>query len=71
MKDNVDVDATNPLTNPAVSDEAEVKSYRLMEVVRGRMFCLAHGRQCYLRTTFLGERQWVCPDERHWESLPI
>ena len=67
MTDDRDPDATNPLTEPgAPSDEGpETDDYRLTEIIRGRMFCLAHGRECYCRAVILGESEWVCPDERH------
>lgn len=43
--------------------------FELSEVARGRMMCIAHGRECYRRVTPLGESYWICPDERHREPI--
>jgi hypothetical protein len=64
---------TNPLTQPEdplsptlpQAEESETDDYQLTEVVRGRMLCLSHGRVCYRRVSMIGEKEWVCPDERH------
>ncbi len=64
---------TNPLTQPedhispsaSQGGQPETEEYQLTEVVRGRMFCIVHGRMCYRMVTVIGESIWVCPDERH------
>ena len=71
MTDDQDPGTTNPLAEPkALDDERpETSEYRLTEIVRGRMFCLVHGRECYRRAVILGEGEWVCPDERHRKNI--
>lgn len=62
----------NPLSdqgaNPSSNESSEVRVIEegvLPEILRGRMFCTVHGRQCYRSITFTGEFVWICPDERH------
>ncbi len=43
--------------------------YELPQVVKGRMLCISHGQVCYRRVSFTGEKEWVCPDERHWKPI--
>ena len=45
------------------------EAYQLGDIVRGRMLCMHHGRICYRRVSFTGEREWVCPDERHGKPI--
>ncbi len=67
---------SKPLDNPLFEPDANQSSpefqrnkpladARLPRIVRGRMFCVAHGRQCYQRNAPTGESEWICPDERH------
>ncbi len=71
MIDKPDSGTSNPLSEtPQSSDEiSDIGEYRLAEVVRGRMFCLAHGRECYRRSAIISESEWVCPDERHRKPI--
>ncbi len=71
MTDDRDSWTTNPLSRPEPLDEEEPETdeYKLNEVFRGRMFCLAHGRECYRRTGITGDNEWVCPDERHQRPI--
>ena len=39
--------------------------YQLPEVTKGRMLCTSHGQICYRRISYTGEKEWICPDERH------
>ena len=62
----------NPLSdqgaNPSSDQSSEIGVMEegvLPEILRGRMFCTAHGRQCYRSIAFTGEFVWICPDERH------
>lgn len=41
----------------------------LGSVSKGRMFCTAHGRQCYQKPGFYDGTVWVCPDERHAQPI--
>ncbi len=67
MTKDQDPGTTNPLTEsrPLGEERPETDDYKLTEIIRGRMFCLAHGRECYQRTKIIGDAEWVCPDERH------
>ena len=71
MTNDRNPETTNPLTDlGAPRDErVETDDYRLTEIIRGRMFCLAHGRECYQRTKIIGDAEWVCPDERHRKPI--
>ena len=71
MTDDPDPETDNPLTGLGTpGDEGpETDEYRLTDVIRGRMFCLPHGRECYRRVTIVGESEWVCPDERHLKPI--
>ncbi len=71
MTDDQDPGTTNPLIEPGPPDEErpETDDYRLTEIIRGRMFCLAHGRECYRRSAIISEGEWVCPDERHRKPI--
>ena len=71
MTNEQDPGTTNPLTEPSAPGDEGVKTddYRLTEIIRGRMFCLAHGRECYRRAATIGESEWVCPDERHRKPI--
>lgn len=51
------------------SDPPRSEGYQLAEIVRGRMLCMHHGRVCYCRVFFTGEREWICPDERHRKPI--
>ncbi len=66
----------NPLAEPDTdsesadsSEDATMPEATLPEILRGRMFCLTHGRQCYRGRAFGGEIIWICPDERHSKPL--
>jgi hypothetical protein len=66
----------NPLSDPEPdaesvdsSEDASLPEAALPDIFRGRMFCVAHGRQCYRGRTFGGETVWICPDERHSKPL--
>ncbi|OLE71069.1 hypothetical protein AUF78_03905 [archaeon 13_1_20CM_2_51_12] len=66
----------NPLSdqgaNPSSDAPGEanvIEEGVLPEILRGRMFCTVHGRQCYRSTTITGESIWICPDERHMIPL--
>ena len=65
----------NGFDNPLSSDKDEEflpetgEEGRLPSVARGRMFCLQHGRECYQQFSIIGEKAWVCPDERHQDKL--
>jgi hypothetical protein len=50
--------------------EEEIPEVVLPNVVRGRMFCVSHGRQCYRGMSLVGENVWICPDERHSNPIP-
>jgi len=39
--------------------------YELPQVSKGRMLCTSHGQICYRRISYTGEKEWICPDERH------
>ena len=75
MSDRQDPVDTNPLTEPEdpagvrASDLIETEEYHLVAVDRGRMLCVNHGRVCYRRVHFTGEKEWVCPDERHRKPI--
>ncbi len=71
MTNDQDPGTTNPLTEPGPLGEErpEKDDYRLTEIIRGRMFCLAHGRECYQRTKIIDNAEWVCPDERHRKPI--
>ncbi len=43
--------------------------FQLPQIVRGRMLCISHGQVCYRRVSFTGEKEWVCPDERHRKAI--
>lgn len=68
-----DPEAENRLTESIASGEErpEADGYELADVVRGRMFCLSHGRECYRRVQVVGESEWVCPDERHARPIRV
>lgn len=69
MTDDLDAGTTNPLAEVPGDDGTETDEYRLTEILRGRMFCLSHGRECYRRAAIIGEGEWVCPDERHMRPI--
>ncbi|OLB46668.1 hypothetical protein AUH73_08455 [archaeon 13_1_40CM_4_53_4] len=72
---------SRPLDNPFAEPDPDSESAdspeatglpeaMLPEILRGRMFCVTHGRQCYRGgRTFGGEIVWICPDERHSKPL--
>ena len=71
---------SGPLDNPISgsdpdpgSDDVPEEQYPpeagLPAVLRGRMFCTLHGRECYRSAGFAGENVWICPDERHVRPL--
>jgi len=75
MTEEPDTGPTDPTEESPDSERPEANEYSLTDIFRGRMFCLAHGRQCYRRTGIIGS-EWVCPDERHrrpiqssWDSI--
>jgi len=45
------------------------ENYHLSQVVKGRMLCTSHGQVCYRRMSYTGEKEWICPDERHRKSI--
>ncbi len=67
----------NPLSEPEISphssgpedNDSLLTEGELPGIVRGRMFCLMHGRECYRRISITGESEWVCPDERHGKPI--
>lgn len=75
MPDEQDPLNTNSLTDPehplliGVSDLPWSEQYQLAEIARGRMLCVNHGRVCYSRVFFTGEKEWICPDERHRKPI--
>jgi hypothetical protein len=57
-------------TSPfGLSDLPSRGDYKLPQVSRGRMLCTSHGQVCYRRVSFTGEKEWVCPDERHRKPI--
>ncbi len=53
---------TSPFGLP---DPPPTTRYQLPQVVKGRMLCTSHGQVCYRRISYTGEKEWICPDERH------
>jgi hypothetical protein len=51
------------------STDNVIEDVSLPDVARGRLFCLSHGRLCYRQFSITGDREWVCPDERHVNKL--
>ncbi len=66
--DSESADSSEDTSMPS-SEDTSMPEAMLPEILRGRMFCVTHGRQCYRGRAFGGEVIWICPDERHSKPL--
>ena len=59
----------DPASIPFCPSEPFRGKYQLPQVAKGRMLCTSHGQICYRRVSYIGEKEWICPDERHRKAI--